>query len=135
MSNECIFCKIVKKEIPAYVLYEDDEIMVFLDINPVSHGHAIYIPKQHYADLFQIPENEMNFIRKLPVIANKLKEVTKATGMNLIQNNGVDAGQAISHFHIHLIPRFTNDNLFKFPPQNKLDSEEAEQIVKKFSEL
>ena len=87
MSNECIFCKIVKKEIPAHVIYEDDEIMVFLDINPVSLGHSIYIPKKHYPDLFNIPEAEMNFIRKLPNIATKLKEATKATGMNIIQNN------------------------------------------------
>jgi len=132
MSEDCIFCKIVKGEIPSYTLYEDDKIKVFLDINPVSRGHSLYIPKKHYKTIDEIPNEEMDFIQQLPTIVKKIKEATDATGINILQSNGKDAGQEIPHVHFHIIPRYPNDGIIKFPKQNKLEDSEAKKIIEKF---
>lgn len=108
--------------------------MVFLDINPVSKGHCLYVPKKHYENVYEIPEDEIKFMKKLPYIASKLAKITGATGLNIMQNNGTDAGQVVKHYHIHLIPRFPNDNLLHFPPQHELDKSEAEELVKLFNQ-
>ncbi len=132
MSDECLFCKIINGEIPSYALYEDDEIFVFLDIFPVSKGHCLLIPKKHYVTIHDIPEKDMMFLSKLPEIASRIKNVTGATGINILQSNGEDAGQVIKHVHFHLIPRFPDDGLIKLPPQSDLDEEVAKELVKKF---
>ena len=132
MSDECLFCKIIRGEIPSYALYEDDEIFVFLDIFPVSKGHCLLIPKKHFIALHDIPEKDMVFLSKLPEISSKMKKVTKATGINILQSNGKDAGQVIEHVHFHIIPRFPEDGLIKFPPQSDLDEEVAKELVEKF---
>ncbi|MHA2357699.1 MAG: HIT family protein [Candidatus Heimdallarchaeaceae archaeon] len=132
MEEDCLFCKIVKGEIPSYTLYEDEEIKVFLDIYPVSKGHCLLIPKEHFSTIYDIPEAKMNFLAKLPSIARKLKEVTQATGVNILQSNEKDAGQEIFHTHFHLIPRYHNDKLMKFPPQSELNKDVAEELVEKF---
>ena len=134
MTEDCLFCKIISKEIPSYILYEDDEILVFLDINPITKGHALFIPKKHIANLCELKEEEIGFMKKLPAIARKLKEVTGATGMNLIQNNGKDAGQVIFHIHFHLMPRHPNDGLTMLPPRTALDKVGAEELINKFAQ-
>ena len=135
MSSECIFCKIVKGDIASYTLYEDNEIKVFLDINPVSRGHSLYIPKKHYETIDTIPADDMSFMRKLPVIVRKIKELTGATGVNIMQSNGKDAGQEIPHVHFHIIPRYPDDGLIRFPKQNKLDPNDANELIEKFKQL
>jgi diadenosine tetraphosphate (Ap4A) HIT family hydrolase len=80
-----------------------------------------------------IPEEEMGFLKKLPIISKQLKEVTGATGLNLFQNNGKDAGQVVNHVHFHLIARFPNDGVMKLPEQSELDENEAKEIVEKFN--
>lgn len=132
MDDECLFCKIVKGEIPSYSLYEDEEIKVFLDIFPVSKGHCLLIPKKHYETIYNVPEAEMILLNKLPMIAKRMKEVTGATGIDILQSNEKDAGQIINHIHFHIIPRFPEDNIIKFPPQSELKDEIARELMEKF---
>jgi len=134
MTEDCLFCKIVKREIPSDILYEDDEVLVFLDIYPIARGHTLFIPKKHITDLYELKEEEIGFMRNLPKIARKLKDATGASGINLIQNNGKDAGQVIFHLHFHLIPRYSNDGLTILPPRLELDKAVAEELTHKFVE-
>lgn len=132
MIDDCLFCKIVKGEVPSYTLYEDKDVKVFLDIFPVSKGHSLFVPKNHFEEIFDIPEEKMVFLKKLPILASKLKEVTNATGLNVIQSNGKDAGQVIRHVHFHLIPRFPDDGVIKLPEQAEIDETVAKDLLDKF---
>ncbi len=109
-DNNCIFCKIANGEIPSRSIYEDESFRVILDNGPATKGHALVLPKEHYADLFEMPEelasNAMKVAKKVAAIQ---KERLRADGLNLVQNNGAAAGQTVSHFHIHLIPRYEDD--------------------------
>ena len=105
MKNDaCIFCKIANGEIPAKTIYEDDEFRAILDLGPATKGHALILPKNHYANLFELPEEDA---KKVIVIAKrlatKMKNNLKCDGFNLMQNNGESAGQTVFHFHMHLI--------------------------------
>ena len=102
---DCIFCKIVKGEIPSYKVYEDDMIMAFLDVNPYAPGHTLIIPKEHTLDLETIPEETINHIMsKSRDIAKKVTTKLNAPGYTLIQNNGFV--QEVKHFHLHVIPKY-----------------------------
>lgn len=108
--DNCIFCKIGSGAIPAITLYEDDDVKVIFDAGPATKGHALVIPKEHYADVFEIPEE---LLAKAHVVAKKiaivLKEATGCEGVNILQNNGELAGQSVFHLHIHVIPRYKDD--------------------------
>ena len=109
MKEDCIFCKIAAGEIPAATLYEDDDFRVILDLGPASRGHALILPKEHYADLSEIREETAEKV--LPLAKKMSAAMTKAlgcAGINLVQNNGEAAGQTVRHFHMHIIPRYTN---------------------------
>ena len=104
-DENCIFCKIANGEIPSRTLYEDDRFRVILDLGPATKGHALILPKNHYADLFALPEDEAAEAAKLAKkMGAKLVEKLHADGLNVVQNNGETAGQTVKHFHIHLIP-------------------------------
>jgi len=134
MNDDCLFCKIVKGEIPSSILYEDDEILVFLDIYPIARGHTLFIPKKHIDNMYELKDQSMKFMMKLPEIVIKLKEVTGATGINVIQSNGKDAGQVIFHIHFHLIPRYPGDGVIKFPPRIEFDEKLANDLINGFVE-
>lgn len=109
MMADCIFCKIVAGEIPSYTIHEDDDFKVILDINPASKGHALMIPKVHYADLYDIDDEVAGKAMKLAKkLATRMTNVFKCEGFNLLQNNNEAAGQTVFHFHLHLIPRYEN---------------------------
>ena len=100
---DCIFCKIVNGHIPSYKLYEDDEILAFLDINPTSVGHTLIIPKKHTLDIMTIGNDTfINIVNKSRDIAKLISEKLNATGFSLTQNNG--KLQEVKHFHLHIIP-------------------------------
>lgn len=102
---DCIFCKIIKGEIPSYKIYEDDKIICFLDINPVSVGHTLIVPKEHTTDFFSISHELMDYIIiKAKDIANLVVDKLGADGFSLVQNNGIC--QEIKHFHLHIIPKY-----------------------------
>lgn len=112
MQEPCIFCKIIAGEIPSSTIYEDKDFKVIMDISPASKGHAIIVAKKHVANLFdiddEVAENALKIARK---IGKAMKEELGCIGLNLLQNNGEAAGQTIFHFHIHLIPRYENDQI------------------------
>ncbi|MDV6378398.1 HIT family protein [Sporosarcina sp. GW1-11] len=105
--TSCIFCKIVEGTIPGEKVYEDDHVIAFMDIMPVTKGHVLLIPKTHRENLYELTEDEAaNLFKVAPRIANALKEEFRPAGLNLLQNNGSFAGQSVYHFHMHLIPRY-----------------------------
>ena len=108
-DSNCIFCTIIAGEIPSNTIYEDDEFKVILDVSPASKGHALILPKEHYADLYEIDENVAADAMKLAKkLATRMTDVLKCDGFNLLQNNHEVAGQTVFHFHMHLIPRYLN---------------------------
>jgi len=110
--QRCVFCSIAKGEIRAKIVYDDAHFSAFLDINPANPGHILVIPKQHYEVLPQIPDELLGaYMKLLKILAAAVFEATQAQGVNIIQNNGVAAGQAVPHVHIHIIPRFENDGI------------------------
>ena len=107
---DCLFCKIAKKEIEAKIVYEDEVGMVFLDINPCQKGHLLVIPKEHYENLNEVPEEKLAALFEIVKKMTKLlEEKLGASSFNIGWNHGKDAGQVIPHLHIHIIPRYPND--------------------------
>ena len=107
----CIFCKIANGEIPSTTLYEDEDFRVILDLGPATRGHALLLPKNHFANLFELDdETARKAILVAKKMAGKMKDALGADGFNLVQNNGEAAGQTVFHFHMHMIPRYENDN-------------------------
>ncbi|WP_078552626.1 HIT family protein [Bacillus alkalicellulosilyticus] len=103
----CIFCKIVKGDIPAAKVYEDENVLAFLDISQVTKGHTLVIPKVHQKDIFELtPEVASSLFSVVPKIATAIKKTFKPIGLNIVNNNGEAAGQSVFHYHIHLIPRY-----------------------------
>ena len=129
--TDCIFCKIIAGEIPSYTIYEDEEFKVFLDINPASKGHALIVPKTHYANLYEIDEEVAARAMKLAKkLATRMTKVLGCDGFNLLQNNNEAAGQTVFHFHLHLIPRYENPKnkyILNFPNE-AFSSEEMAEI-------
>ncbi|WP_332694288.1 HIT family protein [Halalkalibacter lacteus] len=106
-DQNCIFCKIIKGEIPASKVYEDEHALAFLDISQVTKGHTLVIPKSHHQDLFDLPEDRSKHIFSvIPKIAKGIKQAYQAKGLNIVNNNGEIAGQTVFHYHVHLIPRY-----------------------------
>ena len=104
---DCIFCKIIAGEIPASKVYEDDQVLAFLDISQVTPGHTLVVPKQHFRNLLEMDaDSTSQLFSRVPDIARKVMKVTKAKGMNILNNNEEIAGQTVFHTHVHLAPRY-----------------------------
>jgi len=109
-KEDCIFCKIAAGEIPSKTIYEDGQFRVILDLGPAAKGHALILPKSHAANLYELPDETAAEVMKLAKkMALRLRDRLHCDGLNLVQNNGETAGQTVSHFHIHLIPRYEGD--------------------------
>lgn len=111
MDDNCIFCKLANHVFDTNIIFEDDDFTVILDANPATKGHALILPKKHYANLYEMPDD---LLAKAAVLAKKvvsrLTEKLDTDGYNIVQNNGETAGQTVFHFHIHLIPRYKDDD-------------------------
>jgi len=108
----CIFCRIIASQIPAAVVYADVHVVAFLDISPLSEGHFLVIPRDHYVNVVDMPAEECaQLFLSLPVLGRALLEVTGAAGFNVLLNSGTVAGQVVPHVHCHLIPRRPGDGL------------------------
>lgn len=105
MEEDCIFCKIIKKEIPSTIVYEDDDVIAFRDINPVAPVHVLVVPKKHIASLTDLKEEDQNLIGKIYLTINKIAEMEKIkeSGFRVIVNCGKDGGQVVGHVHFHLL--------------------------------
>ena len=109
-DENCIFCKIANGEIPSKTLYEDDKFRVILDLGPATKGHALILPKDHYKNLYELPEDyAADAIKLAKKMMTQMTEKLGCEGFNLVQNNGELAGQTVFHFHMHMIPRYQND--------------------------
>jgi histidine triad (HIT) family protein len=107
---DCIFCKIIRGELPSFKIYEDDKTFAFLDINPVNPGHVLVVPKKHSLDIFEIEESGWDAVmRVVRHISHALEASLKPTGINLAMNNRSGAGQVVFHAHVHIMPRYPND--------------------------
>ncbi|RNA68714.1 HIT family protein [Alteribacter keqinensis] len=105
--DDCIFCKIIRGEIPAAKVYEDENAVAFFDISQVTKGHTLVIPKNHVENIFEMEaETSSTLFATVPKIANALKAEFEPAGLNILNNNGKQAGQSVFHYHLHLIPRY-----------------------------
>ena len=115
---ECIFCNIVEGKSEAEVIFEDDNLIAFLDIQPINYGHTLVVTKKHYDNFLTVPSKDLTqIINATQFIAGAVKRSVNADGFNVINNNGDSAGQTVYHFHFHIIPRFNDD--FNFKPRFK----------------
>ena len=133
-DDACIFCKIAAGDIPSKTLYEDESFRVILDLGPATRGHALILPKDHYRNLFELPEGEAG---KAIVLAKKMalqmRDKLGCDGLNLVQNNEETAGQTVFHFHMHLIPRYKGDAQAIGWKPGKPGEAELEEIRKVFT--
>ncbi len=109
--KDCIFCKIINKEIPANFIYEDEYVIAFLDVNPLAEGHTLVVPRKHFENIFDIDKEVLERIISVAKrISQRMKEVLGASGVNLMNASGISAEQSVFHFHLHIIPRKDGDD-------------------------
>ena len=110
-KDDCIFCKLANGDIPTNVVDEDDTFTVIMDASPATKGHCLILPKDHYANIYELDEEVAGKAFKLAKkLATMMTEKLDCDGFNIVQNNGETAGQTVFHFHMHLIPRYKDDN-------------------------
>ncbi|MGP4073423.1 HIT family protein [Piscibacillus sp. B03] len=134
--SDCIFCKIIDGEIPSAKIYEDEHVYAFLDISQVTEGHTLVIPKNHQQDIYELDEETAsNLFKAVPKVANAIKAAYEPKGMNMLNNNGSFADQSVFHFHLHLIPRYDENDGFKskWTVWEESSPEKLEEIAKKIN--
>ena len=132
----CVFCKIAKGEIPAAKVYEDKDVISFLDIMPANKGHCLVVPKEHYETLLDIPDNLLHTLMKSTKKIAKALSLSIGNGSyNIIMNNGKVSGQLVAHAHIHIIPRFKGDRLRISWSHKKYDDKEMEEFQEKIKKF
>ena len=128
--NECIFCKIVNGEVPSHKVWEDQNVLAFLDLNASTRGHTLVIPKKHHENIFDISEEEMaNIGVGAKKVADLLKKNLNCDGINLVNSNGEVAQQEIMHYHIHVIPRYQGEN-YKIKFGSEFKDEDLQKTAK-----
>lgn len=128
-DDNCIFCKLANGDIPTNTVYEDEVFRVILDAAPATRGHALILPKAHFANLYEIEDETLAKAAKLAKkVITREKELLGCDGYNLVQNNGEAAGQTVFHFHMHLIPRYANGEKIVAWNQQELPEEEMKEI-------
>ncbi len=131
-DDSCIFCKIVTRKAPASILCENKTVMVFLDIRPLNLGHALVIPKDHYVDIFDVPEKLLSEIHAtVKRMSLAIKEATGADGISIIQQNGKAAGQDIFHLHVHVVPRYEGQRLPRFSDLREVERTKLDEMAEK----
>ncbi len=131
MSEDCIFCKIIDGKIPCYKVYEDGDVIAFLDANPVSKGHTLVVPKEHVDDIHNSEHMEYMW-RPLVKVSNAVRDAFGAEGVNIAQNNGEKAGQEVFHLHFHVTPIYEGDELDI--TYNRSDLEKGEEVADQIAE-
>jgi histidine triad (HIT) family protein len=133
--NDCIFCKIVRGEIPCYKVYEDNDVLAFLDISQTTKGHTLVISKEHFKNLLYVPKD---VLAKVMGAAQKIAQAQVsslgAKGVNIINNTNEMAGQTVMHFHVHVIPRYSNEDALRLEfNSNKIDKLSLPAIAEEIS--
>lgn len=132
MKDDCIFCKLANGIFDTNTLYEDEDFRVIFDVSPATVGHVLILPKEHYANVFELPEELASKVFVLAKrIAAVMKEVTGCDGVNILQNNGETAGQTVFHFHMHVIPRYKDgEDIIKWN-QGEINQAKVDEIIEK----
>lgn len=132
MADDCLFCKIIKKEIPSTRIYEDNDVIAFLDIFPFTKGHTVVVPVKHYETFLDFPDDMMEkYFSVVKKLTGRIKTALNAEGINIVQNNFKAAGQVVFHMHYHIIPRWSNDNRpFIKQPKEQATKEYLDEMVK-----
>ncbi|MDQ0246470.1 histidine triad (HIT) family protein [Bacillus fengqiuensis] len=137
-DEQCIFCKIIRGEIPCAKVFENEHVLAFLDISQVTKGHTLVIPKVHKKDIYELTPNiASRLFEAVPQIANAIKEQYEPVGLNLLNNNGEAAGQTVFHYHMHILPRYGDGDGFGAvwkSHQSDYTSEELQNIASTISE-
>ncbi len=134
-DESCIFCKILNKQAPASIIYEDETLLAFLDIRPLNEGHTLVIPKRHYVDIFDIPEDQLSQVHKVvKQVSVAIKKATNSDGISIIQQNGKAANQDIFHFHVHVVPRFEGQKLPSFSALKEVERTKLDDMAKKIKQ-
>ncbi|MHC4175128.1 MAG: HIT family protein [Planctomycetota bacterium] len=134
-ENDCVFCKMVAGQVQVTKIYEDEVVLAFLDISPISDGHTLLIAKQHFERLHDCPAELLgNLASHLGEIAKAVTTAMNSDGYNVLCNNGRAAGQLIEHLHFHIIPRNTGDGVFDRWPSYKYQEGRMEEIAAKIRE-
>ena len=129
-EKDCIFCKIAYGEIPSATIYEDLNFRVILDLSPASRGHALILPKNHFADLCSLDERTAEKVLSVAAkIGAAMKKSLNCSGFNVVQNNGTAAGQTVFHFHVHVIPRYDNGPVMVAWEPGKASAEELAEVA------
>ena len=135
MMANCIFCKISQKEIQSNIVYEDDICLAFLDLSQVTMGHTLVVPKQHYTNILDIDVDVSSHIFGIATkLAKQIKENLNAKGINILSNANEIAYQSVMHFHLHIIPRYNQNEGFKVSFENNQDKYNLSDIVKNIVE-
>lgn len=130
----CVFCKIINNEIPSYTIYEDEYVKCFLDISQATKGHTLIVPKKHLQDVFALEEPFTSAVLNAAVkVSNLLKEKLGVTNINLLNNSGSLAGQTVMHFHLHVLPRYGNDEIDFHQVEHEPDFAKLNELYKKIS--
>lgn len=129
--EDCLFCKIIDGEVPSAKVYEDEHVYAFIDIGQVTEGHTLVIPKQHAKDIYDLSsETAKELFSRIPKLAQAVKDAYHPVGLNIVNNNGEFAGQTIYHVHLHLIPRYDNEDGFDAKWVNRSDQYEMTDLEK-----
>jgi histidine triad (HIT) family protein len=129
-SEISVFTKIINREIPATIIFEDDIVIAFFTIEPINYGHTLVVPKSPFVNIFDGDDATLGHMMQVAArIGRALVDTTIATGINIIMNNGVDASQEVFHAHLHVVPRIKNDNAFTTPHHITPNSEETARIA------
>ncbi|KKS43618.1 MAG: Histidine triad (HIT) protein [Parcubacteria group bacterium GW2011_GWA2_42_18] len=133
--DDCVFCKIIKKGLPATIIYENEKILAFLDISPINFGHTLVIPKKHFPNIYETPDEELCAMTTVAKkIAQAIRDALVADGVNIAMNNNHAAGQLVFHSHLHVIPRFTNDGYEPWRSRKPYKENEAVSVAQKIKE-
>ena len=134
-TDDCLFCKMVTGQIPVTKIYEDDDVLAFLDIGPISDGHTLVMPKQHFETLHDCPSDLLGRVgSRIGKIAGAVTAAMNSDGYNVLCNNGKAAGQLVGHLHFHIIARKTSDGLFSQWPAYRYEQGKIEVIAEKIRE-
>ncbi len=132
--SDCIFCKIINHEIPGKIVYEDDICLAFLDLSQATDGHTLVIPKKHYDNILDVDSETLGHMMKVvQIVAKNIENKLGAKGFNIISNMNEIAGQSVHHFHIHIIPRYNQDEGFKAIYSDRSDEVDLEDIYTKLT--
>ncbi len=125
-----IFSRIISGEIPAVKIYEDDQVIAFLDIAPASKGHTLVVPKQEYPDLLTVPPELLALVQQtVQRVAQAIQQSLQPDGMNIVQNNGTAAGQSVFHYHVHIIPRWEGDRALRLWNPQQTPTEDLQMVA------